>query len=176
MRRASPFRCDQGCTRREGFTRNEGFTLIEIMVVLAIIALTTTFITLGLNSARRDDNEIERLRLVLEAAMEQAQVQGTPLRFELLPQGYRFSRFDAFGNWKAVAGDALLNEQTLSPSLAWRGLEVDGQAIPPLLVLGASAPSFVLHIGTPSGNVELKSLPTGAVHREADVPAAAPAT
>ena len=80
--------------------RARGFTLIEVMVVLVILAITATAVTFSIEGmqARDTEREIDRLRLVLEAAGERAAVHGTPIAAEFLPGRYRFSELDAEGN------------------------------------------------------------------------------
>jgi type II secretion system protein H len=139
-----------------------GFTLIEVMIVLAIIAVVATTFTLSIDSRRGPDEQIERLRRVLEAVAERAEIRGTPMTVEFVAKGYRISSFDPRGNWIPVRGEALFAEQSV-PDLTWAGLSVDGQAAPPKLVFGSSMPDFVLRIATPGGEVRLSGQPTGTV-------------
>jgi general secretion pathway protein H len=140
-----------------------GFTLLEVLVVLAIIGLTATFITIGIDDSREETREVERLRLALESAAEQAEIQGTPLAVELLPKGYRFTRFDSRGYWMPIHDPPILAEQRLTSNLVWEELQLDGQPSVPRLVFGAAMPQFALRIGTSSGTAVLVSSPTGAV-------------
>jgi general secretion pathway protein H len=146
--------------------RATGFTLIEAIVVVSIIALTTTFLTLNIGAAeRRDDQALERLRIALEASADQAAVRGTPVLVEFLPRGYRFSRLDIRGNWVPIEEDPVLSPQDLPVDIVWRSFEVDGQTSVLQLVLGTEMPAFELRIGTPAGETRLAGLPTGSVRR-----------
>jgi general secretion pathway protein H len=142
--------------------REQGFTLIEVMIVLTIIAVVATTLTLNFGSRRGPDEEIERLRRVLEAVAERAQIRGTPMAVEFVAKGYRISSFDTRGNWTPVRGEALFAEHEV-PDLTWAGLTVDGQAVPPKLVFGSVMPDFVLHVTIPASAVHLYGQPTGAV-------------
>lgn len=69
-----------------------GFTLLELMVVLAIVAIATA----GVGFALRDDTQArleldaQRLAALLEAARAQSQVRGVPVRWHADAQGFRF--------------------------------------------------------------------------------------
>lgn len=142
---------------------DRGFTLLEVLVVLAIIGITATFVTMGIDDSRQEKTEIERLRLALESAAEQADIQGTPVQVEFLPNGYRFSRFDSRGDWAPIQEPPILVEQRFSASLAWDELKLDGRPSAPRLVFGAVMPQFVLRVRAASGTTELASSPTRAV-------------
>ena len=67
----------------------QGFTLIELMVVVARVAVASAVAAL----ARRDgdtvrlEREAERLATLLESARAEARAAGTPVRWELTPDG-----------------------------------------------------------------------------------------
>lgn len=146
--------------------RAAGFTLLEAIVVVAIIALTTSLLTLNIGAAdRRTEHTLERLRVALEVSADQAATRGTPMLVEFLPQEYRFSRLDVSGKWGPVDNEPMLAPQDLPAGIVWRGLEVDGQAALPRLVLGTEMPAFELRIATPAGETRLVGLPTGSVRR-----------
>lgn len=69
-----------------------GFTLLELLVVLAIVAIASA----GVGFALRDDTAIrlerdaQRLGALLEAARAQSQVTGVPVRWRITNQGFRF--------------------------------------------------------------------------------------
>jgi type II secretion system protein H len=143
------------------FTRSTGVTLIEVVVVLLLIGLTSALATGVVHSWRRSDGEVDRLALALEMAAERARIRGTPIRFEPLPQGYRFSRLDTSGNWQPVLDDPLLAERGLPADIAWRHLTRDGQEVVGGLVFGSDVPLYTLEIGSPSGTVQLVGQPSG---------------
>ena len=64
-------------------TRARGFTLLELMVVVAIIALASAAVTLALPdpSTTRLEREATRLVAILETARVQARSLGTPVRW-----------------------------------------------------------------------------------------------
>ena len=77
-----------------------GFTLLELLVVLAIVAIASA----GVGFALRDDTQVrlerEALRLgaLLEAARAQSQVSGVATRWLVTAQGFRFEPEVATGN------------------------------------------------------------------------------
>jgi general secretion pathway protein H len=148
---------------------HRGFTLIEVMVVLIVLTVMASMLTLNTPATHSTEEEIERLRLVLEAVADQAQIRGTPLAVEFLPQGYRCSAFDLRGNWTQIRNEALFAQQDLSAAIAWQELRVDDRKSPLKLVFGSEMPVFELEISTPTGLVRLVGTPTGAVQRQLSV-------
>jgi len=148
---------------RRGGRRPCGFTLIELLVVLIVVGIAVSGASLGLDALRGRDTELaaERLRFVLEAAAERAQVRGRPLTLELLPDGYRFSALDADGRWAAFDEPPVFTEKLLPPQMRWE-LRVEGRRSD-RLVFGARAPRFELLLTTPDGRFALSGNETGAV-------------
>jgi general secretion pathway protein H len=77
--------------------RNAGFTLIELMVVVALIAIASAAVSLSLRdpSASKLDQEGARLVALLEAARAEARASGLPASWDPHPaqegaQGFRF--------------------------------------------------------------------------------------
>lgn len=70
-----------------------GFTLLELMVVVAIIALGTAGVALVLRDGTQSrlDQEGQRLAAQLEAARAQSRASGRPVRWVPLDGGFRFS-------------------------------------------------------------------------------------
>src|SRR5262245_35194835 len=69
-------------------TRARGFTLIDLMVVMALIAVAVGMVTLSLRdpAANQLDREAVRLAALLEAGRAESRSAGVPLRFELPTQ------------------------------------------------------------------------------------------
>ena len=87
-----------------------GFTLIELMVVVALIAIASAVVSLALRdpAATRLDHEAARLVALLEAARTEARASGLPASWEPRPaqvgaEGFRFiglpSSSELPGHW-----------------------------------------------------------------------------
>jgi general secretion pathway protein H len=72
--------------------RQRGFTLLELMVVVAIVALATAGATLALrdSSATQLEREALRLAALLESGRAQSRTSGVPVVWRVLPQGFEF--------------------------------------------------------------------------------------
>jgi general secretion pathway protein H len=79
-------------TFHSGLGRAAGFTLLELLVVLAIVALASA----GVGFAMRDstvtrlERDAQRLGALLDAARAQSQVTGGAVRWRVTNQGFRF--------------------------------------------------------------------------------------
>lgn len=133
--------------------------------MLLLIGLTSSMVVGVMDSRRNDDTEIDRLTLALESAAERARVRGTPIRFERLPQGYRFSYFDTAGNWLPVVGDPLLAERALPTGVILGRLSRDGQALTGDLVFGSDVQIYTLDVLSPTGPMQLAGQATGIVRK-----------
>ena len=74
-----------------------GFTLIEILIVLFVISVMTGLVVVTLPGFVQSNNlerEAERLKLVLEMAVEEAQVQSRELAIQPARDQYRFYVYD----------------------------------------------------------------------------------
>jgi len=71
---------------------SHGVTLLELMVVVAIVALATAGATLALRDSRITLLEREGLRLaaLLESARAQSRTSGVPVLWRVRPQGFEF--------------------------------------------------------------------------------------
>lgn len=108
-----------------------GFTLLELLVVLVIVTLLVSFATLRLgdNRAAQLEREAQRLAALLEAAGDEAVLQGQELGLRLEPDGYRFLRYTP-PEWAALEDDALLRPRRL-PATIRLELRLDGLPPPP---------------------------------------------
>lgn len=126
-------------SRAVGFSliaKSRGFTLIEILVVVAIVAVLAVTLTLAIagNGERRLEGTAEQFRALLAHACDEAELGGREIGVTLGADGYAFSRLDG-SQWKPFA-----NGETLR-TRRWPGglrvmLERDGR---PLDLGGAGA-------------------------------------
>ena len=92
-----------------------GFTLIEIMVVLLIITITIGMV--GINLQRGDNNlvqeEADRVVILLQAAREEAILQGQVFAVQFNTDGYRFLRLNNKGKLELIEKDDVLSPRSL---------------------------------------------------------------
>jgi len=83
--------------------RPNGFTLVELMVVLAIMALFAgaVVMTMGRLGGGSTDSA-NRLGARLAAARDEAIVSGTPIAGWVSPSGYGFDRYEK-GRWEPLS-------------------------------------------------------------------------
>jgi general secretion pathway protein H len=72
--------------------RARGFTLLELLVVVAIIAIATAGVSLALrdSQATQLEREAQRLAALLESARAQSRSSGVPVRWYPTEGGFRF--------------------------------------------------------------------------------------
>ncbi len=73
-----------------------GFTLLELIVVIAIVAMATAGVGLAMRDSGQAslDREAERLAALLESARAQSRASGIAVRFRTTPQGPQSFVFD----------------------------------------------------------------------------------
>ena len=84
--------------------RNRGFTLLELMVVVAIMALATAGVALSLRdgSVTALEREAQRLGALLESARAQSRMRASPVRWRSTETGFVFEGLPVGalpGNW-----------------------------------------------------------------------------
>jgi general secretion pathway protein H len=85
---------------------DRGFTLVELMVVLAIMALAATAVVLTIPGEERTvRSEADRLAARLAAARDVAVIEGRSVAVNLAPSGYGFERRIS-GAWQPLPGRA----------------------------------------------------------------------
>lgn len=101
-----------------------GFTLLELLVVVAIVAIASAGVGFALrdSTAVQLEREAQRLVALLESARAQSRLTGVPVRWSATPSGFRFD---------GVAPDSALPSQWLDADT-----DVAGAAGPPVLWLG----------------------------------------
>ena len=77
--------------------KSAGFTLIELMVVVAVIAIGTAVASLALrdNEGTVLARDAERLAALLESARAQSRAAGVPVRWRSTPGGFVFDGLPA---------------------------------------------------------------------------------
>lgn len=140
-----------------------GFTLIEVLVVLIVVGIAVSGASLGLDALRARDTTLaaERLRFVLEATAERAQIRGQPHALELLSDGYRFSALDVDGRWAVLDEPPVFAEKLLPQGMHWE-LRIDGRRAD-RIVFGHRTPRFEIRLTTPDALFALTGSETGAV-------------
>lgn len=109
--------------------RQTGFTLLEIMVVLVLIGIITTFAVLSLRSRdERLSEEVQRLVAVLELNRQEALFQGEQRGAFFTETGYVLLQQDAEGHWLPLPAGGLAAARQL-PSGFMFGLEVEGRPV-----------------------------------------------
>ena len=135
---------------------------------MVIIGIAIAGVSISLDVLRGRDTQLalERLRWVLEATAERARLRGTPLAFEQVADGYRFSQLYPDGRWLPFEAPPVFTEKTLPAELSWGELRASGQRAQ-RIVFGTRAPHFTLAVHTPQGLARYQGTPTGRVRMAA---------
>lgn len=137
------------------------------MVVLVIISLFSTVTVLSMRGlhAREADQEVERLRRVLEIAAETAEVRGMPLSIDFQAQGYRFSALDAGGQWQLLFTPKSLAERPWFDGMSISAMSLNGQTLAPpyRLTFSNEAPEYEILLNTLNGPRKLQGKMSGSV-------------
>lgn len=113
----------------ESKRKASGFTLLEILVVVAIVAILTGFAVLRLRATGADeglDTELRRLAALTDAACEQAILQARTLGLRFTSEGYDF-QMAADGGWTPL-GDRRFRAREF-PDPAGMTLDVEGHRV-----------------------------------------------
>lgn len=139
-----------------------------MLVVIAILGILSTFVALSTapNPRREAAAEAERLGLLLEAALQDAQWGGRAIAWSADAKGYRFWQEENDRRWQPITDNELYRSRPLGEGMGVSGVEVEGQALAPgaLLILSpVTAPLFRISLSAPQGTLILRSLPSGKV-------------
>ena len=140
-----------------------GFTLIEVLVVVAVIAIAAGFIVVNLEGDDRRTTEREATRLAgaLEHAAALAQWRSETLGFSADGAGYRFWRRSSDNRWSAVRDDEVLAPRALPAQ--W--------TVTPVSFAGAPVTTDVIFPFRPSGRNEPYALASPLPHGHSSSPA-----
>ena len=104
-----------------------GFTLLELMVVLVLIGIISTFAVLSVgrhDQAAAMERETRRLATLIDMASNEAVIRGEELAIHFTATGYSFMVLQADG-WRELQDDDLLKPYTLPKGISVR-IEVEG--------------------------------------------------
>jgi general secretion pathway protein H len=115
-----------------GGSRARGFTLIEILVVVAIIAVISVGVLLSVNLTGRDrelQKEGDRLEALFTYAREAAELQTREFGVLFDDDGYEFLTYDQHeGVWRSITEDDAFGPRKLPEGLDVK-LTLDGRPV-----------------------------------------------
>lgn len=122
--------------------RGGGFTLIELMVVVALVAIGAGVVALALRdpAQMRLEREAARLAALLESARAQSRASGIAVRWVLLPPGS-----DGDFRFVGIADPAALPRRWLDPQVRAELPGARAVSLGPEPLIGAQR--IVLHLG-----------------------------
>lgn len=105
-----------------------GFTLLEIMVVLVLIGIITSFALLSVGGGPRERlaEEARRLAALVELHQQEAILSGEPRGIQFTRTGYAVLRQDEKGAWQPPAAAETLIQHRLPDEIVL-GLWVEGR-------------------------------------------------
>lgn len=123
-----------------------GFTLLELLVVILLIGIITTFAVLATGDGGRERlvmQEAERFSALLMLAGDEAVLQSREYGVQFSDDGYRFMVFEPTGKavWKSIEQDNLLRQRSV-PAIIDLELHVDG--LPVMIDARHGSPQLIL--------------------------------
>ena len=113
-----------------------GFTLLEILVVVAILAIAAGLVVASIDRDERGtlDREARRFAGALDYAARRAQLRHETLGVSVDEHAWRFW-VRSEGRWRALSDDELLTPRALPDALAGQAVSFGGQPIAPQTIV-----------------------------------------
>lgn len=104
-------------TSAAGKAKFHGFTLLELLLVVAIIAMATAGVSLALRDSAQSQLEMEaqRLAAVLDGARAQARATGVAMRWQTTDSGYTLDGRATPWQYPGIAAEAPAQGLVLGP-------------------------------------------------------------
>lgn len=113
---------------RDSLSASRGFTLIELVVVVLLLSIIVSMV--AVNLAADDTSEVrdeaDRLALLLNAAQQDAILDGQVLALALEERSYHFLRLNDAGTLAPIIRDELLRPRELAPGIEISAIEIAG--------------------------------------------------
>ena len=149
--------------------RHPGFTLVEILVVVAVIAIASGLVIINLDGddRRTAEREASRMAGALEHAAALAQWRSEMLGVSADGPGYRFWRRGTDNRWTAIRDDDVLAPRVLPAQwtvapLSYAGAPVAADAILPFRPSGRNEP-YTLLLASPAWSLVVAGDPLNRV-------------
>lgn len=110
-----------------------GFTLIEIMVVVAIIAVLSSMLVIVAvpNESALAEMEARRLASLLELAVAEARASGKSIAWSPEDGRYSFWQMSDDGQWTRFPDSSIYRQRTFSGQIEFRQVLVDARELAP---------------------------------------------
>jgi general secretion pathway protein H len=126
-----------------------GFTLLELIVVIAIIAIATAAVSFAMRDT--DAAKLDRLAALLESARAQSRASGVVVRWRLVEGGFVFDGLPAGALPSGWAAEGITAQASLASGAQVPGLQLGPDPIiapQQVMLYSAGPPARALRIAT----------------------------